>query len=180
MSLNRNQARRNWIGREGRSIWHSRPLPLALDEAALAAGSRQLQSEPGRRTLCHLIRMRLPSTARRLRSRPAWAVLAVLVRVLTVLISLQFCGVIHDFSDAVRSIVAAEELQHEKCPPDGPCEDCPPGCPNCHCAAVRSIVPNIRLDVTPDLLEASLPTCLYATQAVAGPDRPCLFRPPRG
>ena len=124
--------------------------------------------------------MRLLSTARRLRSRPAWAALAVLVRVLTVLLSLQFCGVIHDFSDAVRSIVTAEELQHEKCPPDGPCEDCPPGCPNCHCAAVRSIVPNIRLDVTPDLLEASLPTCLYATQAVAGPDRPCLFRPPRG
>jgi hypothetical protein len=108
-----------------------------------------------------------------------WALLVALVRVLTILLSLQFCGAIHDFSDAVRSLVTADQVQHETCPPDGPCDDCPPGCPNCHCAAIRSIVPDTRLDVAPDLLEASLPACLYATQAVAGPDRPCLFRPPR-
>lgn len=105
--------------------------------------------------------------------------LVALVRMLTMLLALQFCGAIHDVTDAVRSVVAADDGPHEKCPPDGPCDDCPPGCPNCHCAAIGSIVPNVRWDVAPNLLEESLPPCLHATQAVVGPDRPPLFRPPR-
>jgi len=105
--------------------------------------------------------------------------LGMIVRVLTVLLSLQFCGAIHDFSDAVRFVVSADDGQHEKCPPNGPCDDCPPGCPNCHCAAVGSIVPDVQVELAPELLAESLPSCLYATQAVAGPDRPPLFRPPR-
>src|SRR6478735_11061993 len=86
--------------------------------------------------------MRVASTARKPRSRPVWAMLVALVRVLTMLLSLQFCGAIHDFSDALRSLATADQLDHEQCPPDGPCDDCPPGCPNCHCAnAPTAVIP---------------------------------------
>lgn len=124
--------------------------------------------------------MRSTLAARHHHLRPALALVTVLVRALTVLLALQFCGAIHDFSDAVASVVAADDAQqHEECPPDGPCDDCPPGCPNCHCAALGTLIPGSRVEVTPALLEAALPACLERTQVVTGPDRPALFRPPR-
>jgi hypothetical protein len=123
--------------------------------------------------------MRFPPAARQPRLRPALAFVALLVRALTVLLALQFCGAIHDFSDAVGSVVSAPDAQHEECPPDGPCDDCPPGCPNCHCAALGTLIPGLRVEVAPALLEESLPACLDQTRTIAGPDRPALFRPPR-
>jgi hypothetical protein len=123
--------------------------------------------------------MRFSPGARPHHLRPALALVAVLVRALTVLLALQFCGAIHDVSDAVASFVSVADVQHEECPPDGPCDDCPPGCPNCHCAALGTLIPALRVDVAPALLEESLPACLDQTQAVTGPDRPALFRPPR-
>jgi hypothetical protein len=121
----------------------------------------------------------LTARAWQYRSRPTWAVVLVVVRALTMLLALQFCGAIHDFTDAVRSVASADDAQHEKCPANGPCDDCPPGCPNCHCAAVGSVVPETRVEVEPDLLVTALSLCLYDTRVVAGPDRPTLFRPPR-
>jgi hypothetical protein len=103
------------------------------------------------------------------------------LRALLVVFSLQFSGVVHDTSDFVRAMSAAsDQAEHEQCPADGPCHDCPPGCPNCHCAAaLGSLTPQLALAILPQLLGLALPASLYETQAPAGPELPGLFRPPR-
>ena len=101
------------------------------------------------------------------------------MRVLAVTFFLQFGGIIHDLSDLLELVVAVDMPAHEQCPPDGPCPDCPPGCPNCHCAAVGSIVPAAPPEVSQARIVASLPARLTAAQVLTGPDRPALFRPPR-
>jgi hypothetical protein len=103
------------------------------------------------------------------------------MRSLLVVFALQFSGMVHDLSDAITAATAApDQAEHEQCPADGPCNDCPPGCPNCHCAAaVGSIAPAPAIGVLPQLLSLSLPESLYDTQAPPGPELPGLFRPPR-
>lgn len=108
--------------------------------------------------------------------------MVVVLRALLVAFALQFSGAIHDLSDFVDAVVVADdtEHEHEQCPVDGPCNDCPPGCPNCHCAAALGSVAPVALTATmPALLGSALPASLAGTQAPSGPDLPGLFRPPR-
>lgn len=111
----------------------------------------------------------------------AWALLLVVLRSLLLVFALQFSGVVHDVSDFIEAVAdAPERAEHEQCPVDGPCSDCPPGCPNCHCAAAMgSLAPPPALAVLPQVLALSLGASLYGTQAPPGPDLPGLFRPPR-
>ncbi len=115
------------------------------------------------------------------RPKRCWALLLVVMRSLLVVFALQFSGVVHDLSDALEAVASAsDQPEHEQCPADGPCNDCPPGCPNCHCAAAMgSVAPSATLAVLPQVLTLSLPESLYDTQAPLGPELPGLFRPPR-
>jgi hypothetical protein len=108
------------------------------------------------------------------------ALLVVFVRLIVVVFSLQLGGLIHDTSDIVAAVA---ELRHEQeqCPFDGPCDDCPAGCPNCHCPnALGALVPASSLvtvldaDATPPE-----PPRLDRGRAPEGPARPSIYRPPR-
>jgi hypothetical protein len=113
---------------------------------------------------------------------PAWyrafAVLSVVLRALPVVLVLQLSGAAHFVEEAV-SLVSQSEVHHEQCPPDGPCDDCPPGCPQCHCAnalraALPPVSPSLRAIAScagepPSLRQLSPPT----------PELPSLFKPPR-
>jgi hypothetical protein len=105
--------------------------------------------------------------------------LLALVRVVTVLFAMHFSGLIHGISDLVEAVVLADSTEHEQCPPAGPCEDCPPGCPNCHCGVLGSLEPEsplallARLPLAPELRQ------LEGAEAPVGPELPSLFRPPR-
>jgi hypothetical protein len=115
------------------------------------------------------------------RPKRACVLLLVGLRSFLLLFALQFSGVVHDVSDFIEAVAdSAEHAEHEQCPADGPCSDCPPGCPNCHCAAAMgSLAPQPTLAVLPQVLALSLGASLYDTQAPPGPDLPGLFRPPR-
>src|SRR5262245_34921093 len=91
------------------------------------------------------------STPFRQRARRSFALLLAMLRVLTVLFAMQLGGVIHGSADLLDATLASAEGEHEHCPPDGPCDDCPPGCPNCHCAAAHgSVAPEPALTSVPE------------------------------
>ena len=115
------------------------------------------------------------------RVKRSWAVVLVALRGLLVVFALQLSGTIHDISDFVETVTAEPgKAEHEQCPVDGPCNDCPPGCPNCHCAAaLGSVAPASPMATLPALLASALPYSLAETQAPRGPDLPGLFRPPQ-
>jgi hypothetical protein len=106
--------------------------------------------------------------------------LVVLFRTVAVLFALQLGGVLHDALDVAAAVMNVEE-EHERCPDDGACDDCPAGCPNCHCAnAMRLVVP----EPTPYLqIATSSPVAVvWVVAADDTPPRPelaSLYRPPR-
>ena len=122
--------------------------------------------------------LRLPRSSNS-RARRISAALLLLVRLATVLLALQFSGGVHDLVDVAQAVTGASAEEHEQCPPDKPCDDCPPGCPNCHCAAMGTLVLLQAPAVPPLTLAESLPRSLVGAQAPTGPEPPALFRPPR-
>jgi hypothetical protein len=104
--------------------------------------------------------------------------LLALLRVLAVVLGLQLSGVGHFATELVESVVS-EEVHHESCPADGPCDDCPPGCPQCHCAnGLRSVVPDASSPAV-TVLESSDDVAALASEKPPSPDLPLPFRPPR-
>lgn len=110
--------------------------------------------------------------------RAAVALLALL-RVLALVLGVQLSGVAH-FATEVVEAVADASVHHETCPADGPCDDCPPGCPQCHCSnGLRSVAPELASSVA-SVLETSGPaTPTFERQKPPVPDLPLPFRPPR-
>ncbi len=108
------------------------------------------------------------------------ALLFALLRPLALLLALQLGGVSHAAVDLISAVCELRE-QHEVCPEDGRCSDCPDGCPNCHCAnGIRLLVP----DASPNLwLDPR--ALLMATWTVSedqwhpSPELAPLDRPPR-
>jgi hypothetical protein len=106
--------------------------------------------------------------------------LLVTLRVLAVVLGLQLSGVSHFVEDAAAAIATGHAEHEDPCPADRPCEECPPGCPQCHCSnTMRSLVPPVG---APSLLLAE--TALSAagdasSRAPLSPDLPGLFRPPQ-
>lgn len=113
------------------------------------------------------------------RARPAWAGLCAVFRVLTVLFALQFGGVIHDVTDLMPLLTPAAQHEHEQCPADGPCDDCPTGCANCHCAAAGAIVIDAASTSLLSPLGDSMPARPHPLRTPSGPELPSLFKPPR-
>ncbi len=115
------------------------------------------------------------------RVKRSWAVVLVALRALLVVFALQFGGTIHDISDFVEAVAGVpDNAEHEQCPVNGPCDDCPPGCPNCHCAAaLGSVAAASPIAILPQVFASALPASLAETQAPHGPDLPGLFRPPQ-
>ncbi|MFZ5894663.1 MAG: hypothetical protein ACOY0T_26610 [Myxococcota bacterium] len=116
---------------------------------------------------------------RRRSARPLMLLLA-LFRALAVLLALQLGGIPHGTVDVLSAVMGVEE-EHEQCPDDGSCNDCPAGCPNCHCSnSLRVAVP--QAPASPLVVSVSLPPPAWATadeDCRSGPELPSLYRPPR-
>jgi hypothetical protein len=120
----------------------------------------------------------LRARPRQLTGRIGLSLLA-LVRMFSLLLGLQLSGAPH-FVEDVLVLVTAEHVEHEQCPADGPCDDCPAGCPQCHCSnALRSVAASsadpIALGFDASLVAGHAPS----EQAPIAPELPGLFRPPQ-
>jgi hypothetical protein len=114
------------------------------------------------------------------RSSRIWVSLFVALRVLVVLLGLQVSGVVHAVEDGVSLAMAGHAEHEEQCPADGPCDDCPPGCPQCHCPnAMRSLAPKAGAPFVLVAEAASAAALDAAMRAPLSPDLPGLFRPPQ-
>jgi len=105
--------------------------------------------------------------------------LLTLVRVLALVLGVQLSGASHVAAD-VMSLVTGTAQHDEQCPLNGPCDDCPSGCPNCHCPnALGSVAPLSGLPVVAALPSVVVATFWIENQAPSGPELPLPFRPPR-
>src|SRR5690349_18375369 len=110
--------------------------------------------------------------------RLAVALLALL-RVLAVVLGLQLSGAVHFATEVVEAVVDAG-AHHETCPADGPCDDCPPGCPQCHCSnGFRSVPPEAAFPLVRVLETSSDGVPAVSREKPASPELPLPFRPPR-
>jgi hypothetical protein len=106
-------------------------------------------------------------------------VVALALRALVLALGLQISGVSHAVEDAL-SLVVAEQVEHEQCPADGPCDDCLQGCPQCHCSnALRSMTPPAGPPAVWKLEATKLGARRTRARSPQSPDLPGLFRPPQ-
>src|SRR5690242_11987201 len=111
--------------------------------------------------------------------RRAAVTLLTLLRVLSLVLGVQLSGVAH-FAVEVAEAVVSEQAHHETCPPDRPCDDCPPGCPQCHCSnGLRSVAPDATSPAASVLETAVNGVPAPARDKPPTPDLPLPFRPPR-
>jgi hypothetical protein len=103
----------------------------------------------------------------------------MLVRVLALVLGLQLTNGAHLVEDVV-ALVTAEHAEHEQCPADKPCDDCPAGCPQCHCGGgLRSVAPPAAEALT-IAFDVSVPAAhAPSEQAPIAPELPGLLRPPK-
>ncbi|HWA76972.1 MAG TPA: hypothetical protein VG937_31775 [Polyangiaceae bacterium] len=100
------------------------------------------------------------------------------MRAFTLVFALHLGGLVHDAADLLSAVTAEPSAEHEQCPADGPCDDCPPGCPNCHCGVLGSLAAT-RFAIAPrDPVAAQRPAFELA-EAPKGPELPEPFKPPR-
>lgn len=105
--------------------------------------------------------------------------LLALIRVLAVVLGFQLSGAGHFATELVEAVVSAE-VHHESCPADGPCDDCPPGCPQCHCSnALRSVAPDASPAVASVLETSTDDVRAFTDDEPPSPELPLPFRPPR-
>ncbi|HEX5100252.1 MAG TPA: hypothetical protein VFV94_12165 [Polyangiaceae bacterium] len=118
-----------------------------------------------------------------LRRRPVTRLavtLLTVLRVLALILGLQLSGAAHAATEAVELIASADVRHADACPPDGPCNDCPPSCPNCHCSnAPTALTPEpVRAElIALALVPSSTPRVSERTPP--SPELPLPFRPPR-
>jgi hypothetical protein len=106
--------------------------------------------------------------------------LSLLLRVLAVLLGVQLGGIGHAAADALHEtgIILVEE--HEECPLDRACDDCPPGCPQCHCSnRVPSVAPLGTFVLASALPRADVTFAPTESGSPPRPELPSLYRPPR-
>ena len=117
---------------------------------------------------------------RRSRASRFWLSLLTLGRVLALVLGVQLSGVAHVAADVASIAVSGRDEHGEQCPADGPCNDCPPGCPNCHCQnGLRAVAPQPTAPVVLTLSTVTLVRLEAKAQFPLGPVLPSLFRPPR-
>jgi hypothetical protein len=104
----------------------------------------------------------------------------VLMRVLSLVLGVQLSGIAHVVEDVVSVVVAGHAEHDEQCPADGPCNDCPPGCPQCHCPnALRSVAPLASATVVLGLPASTALPLVGRAERPPSPVLPAPFRPPR-
>jgi hypothetical protein len=107
----------------------------------------------------------------------AAVILLALIRVLAVVLGMQLSGVGHFATELAEAVVSAE-VHHESCPANGPCDDCPPGCPQCHCSnGLRSVAPEASPPVAGVLVTAG-GVAAFTPEKPPSPELPLPFRPP--
>lgn len=101
------------------------------------------------------------------------------MRVLALILGLQISGASHSLVDVVAALGDHTAEHDDPCPPSGPCDECPEGCPDCHCPnAFRSGLPQSNTA----LLEPAPSEPVVAWFEARAPDVPdpqLPFRPPR-
>jgi hypothetical protein len=107
--------------------------------------------------------------------------LLVVLRLLAVVLSLQFSGIGEPLTELASAVACDVPCHHEdESPQDGPCDDCPPGCPSCHCAnALVSIVPAPPAALREAQLLAQPIQLQFSRPAPCSPELSGLFRPPQ-
>lgn len=95
------------------------------------------------------------------------------------MVVLQLSGAVHHVLDLAR-VAALVDAEEDRCPHEQQGDDCPAGCPTCHCAHVAPALPTVP---PPGLAALSFATELAATPPDAtGPPRSfrsSVYRPPR-
>jgi hypothetical protein len=103
-----------------------------------------------------------------------------LLRLLAFILGLQVTGAGDAAVHAVSLVLTAPSAHEEECPLEGPCRDCAPGCPNCHCTnALTSVVPEVGVPGVVLPVTDSASNAPIAEREPLVPDRSALFRPPR-
>jgi hypothetical protein len=106
--------------------------------------------------------------------------LLALLRMLALIVGLQVTGAGDAAVHAVSLMLPTASAHEDECPLEGPCQDCPPGCPNCHCTnALTSVIPDVGVPSVALPVTASASSELLAEREPLVPDRSSLFRPPR-
>lgn len=120
----------------------------------------------------------LSERTRRLR---VWSRLLVVLRLLAVVLSLQLSGIGEPLTELVCAVACDVPCHHDdESSQDAPCNDCPPGCPSCHCAnALVSIVPAPSAALLEAQLLAQPIQLQFSEQAPCSPELSGLFRPPQ-
>jgi len=107
---------------------------------------------------------------------------ALFVRTLAAILALQLSGAPHVIEDLADTFLASESgIEHHDCDDESD-QDCPPGCPSCHCTH-PNVLPSAQTDdlfawlgCLPGSELADLP---YESTAPPQPQLPSVFRPPR-
>ena len=122
------------------------------------------------------------SKARSTERRPRYGLrlFVWLARALVIAVTLQFSGIAHHLVDVVHAVEGV--VLHEAgigCPYEERGDDCPPGCPDCHCTHVLRALPASIPELTA-VCEAGIELALpYESVGPPCEDAHGLFRPPR-
>lgn len=106
----------------------------------------------------------------------------VVVRLLMVVTAFQMTGTPHVVADVIIALHSdgGDEHETDDCPNDRDGRECPPGCPDCHCAHPMRALPLLP---SPFLLELpsfdEIAFAPYDAQAPPRPDLGGVYRPPR-
>ena len=125
--------------------------------------------------------MRRRRTNARPRSRRLARLLAMLGHLLLVVVTLQFAGITHGIVDVVQATAPA--FVHDDgsgCPYEEQGQDCPPGCPKCHCVhATHAVAPAVAGYVVQSAVAMGDELCGHDALAPPSGAKSRLDRPPR-
>jgi hypothetical protein len=105
------------------------------------------------------------------------------MRLLAVVVALQFTGFIHGAHDLAAALAGVAHVDEDCSSSDEPSHDCPPGCPSCHGASgfLRALPPVARdsavevLSLPADVVEPWFVELTAPRQT----HRSSVYRPPR-
>lgn len=113
-------------------------------------------------------------------TRRSLSLVILLLRVIASIVAVQVSGAAPVVMD-VAPLVFDVAFDHDDCSEDGGDDDCPPGCPNCHCSHNISALPACPV-VIGDTHEPTLGATWSPhtrTEMSSGPDLGCVYRPPK-
>jgi hypothetical protein len=107
----------------------------------------------------------------------------VVVRLLIAITAVQMTGIPHVIADVVMAVHSNgndQPLTDDDCPEERDGHECPPGCPNCHCAHPVNALPVLPASFLLELPSfEEIAIAPYDAQAPPKPDLGAVYRPPR-